>query len=115
MRAASLLPRPAVAVRTAPPAPPPANDTRSADALVTRLSGLVRDLPALKVAVIVACAFSALLVACLLLRVLRSGRRSKKPRKYDIITTPAESVEMAPLNEDEDDDEDATVFDIKYR
>ena len=39
----------------------------------------------------------------------------KKTRKYDIITTPAERVEMAPLNEEDDEDEDSTVFDIKYR
>uniref|UniRef100_A0A4W3HZU2 Membrane protein FAM174B n=1 Tax=Callorhinchus milii TaxID=7868 RepID=A0A4W3HZU2_CALMI len=44
----------------------------------------------------------------------RSGRKLRKTRKYDIITTPAEKVEMAPLNEDIDDDEDATVFDVKY-
>ncbi|XP_016053232.1 PREDICTED: membrane protein FAM174B [Miniopterus natalensis] len=46
---------------------------------------------------------------------LLSGRRLKKTRKYDIITTPAERVEMAPLNEEDDEDEDSTVFDIKYR
>lgn len=45
----------------------------------------------------------------------RLGKRLKKTRKYDIITTPAERVEMAPLNEEDDEDEDATVFDIKYR
>ncbi|KYO21049.1 membrane protein FAM174B [Alligator mississippiensis] len=66
-------------------------------------------------AVIAACALSATLVACLLLRLCRSGKRIRKTRKYDIITTPAERVEMAPLNEDEDDDEDSTVFDVKYR
>uniref|UniRef100_A0A8C5NTY9 Family with sequence similarity 174, member B n=2 Tax=Jaculus jaculus TaxID=51337 RepID=A0A8C5NTY9_JACJA len=87
----------------------------SGDALVTRISTLLRDLPTLKAAVIVACAFSALLVACLLLRVFRLGKRLKKTRKYDIITTPAERVEMAPLNEEDDEDEDSTVFDIKYR
>ncbi|XP_078305106.1 membrane protein FAM174B [Panthera onca] len=87
----------------------------SGDALVTRISRLLRDLPTLKAAVIVACAFTALLIACLLLRVFRSGKRLKKTRKYDIITTPAERVEMAPLNEEEDEDEDSTVFDIKYR
>uniref|UniRef100_A0A8D2AK61 Family with sequence similarity 174 member B n=2 Tax=Sciurus vulgaris TaxID=55149 RepID=A0A8D2AK61_SCIVU len=111
-----------------PPGPEPGNTTRpgvgvaggsssnsSGDALVTRISTLLRDLPTLKAAVIVACAFSALLIACLLLRVFRSGKRLKKTRKYDIITTPAERVEMAPLNEEDDDDEDSTVFDIKYR
>ncbi|TKC49702.1 hypothetical protein EI555_019370 [Monodon monoceros] len=112
----------------------------SGDALVTRISSLLRDLPTLKAAVIVACAFSAFLIACLLLRVFRSrfarqqkecgsketvtirskecvswsGKRLKKTRKYDIITTPAERVEMAPLNEEDDEDEDSTVFDIKY-
>lgn len=45
----------------------------------------------------------------------RSGKRLKKTRKYDIITTPAERVEMAPLNDEDDEDEDSTVFDIKYR
>lgn len=43
----------------------------SGDAVVTRISSLLRDLPTLKAAVIVACAFSALLIACLLLRVFR--------------------------------------------
>ncbi|XP_006867221.1 PREDICTED: membrane protein FAM174B [Chrysochloris asiatica] len=87
----------------------------SGEALVTRISSLLRDLPTLKAAVIVACTFTALLIVCLLLRVFRSGKRLKKTRKYDIITTPAERVEMAPLNEEDDDDEDSTVFDIKYR
>lgn len=68
------------------PGPGPGNATRtgsgapagggggsnsSGDALVTRISSLLRDLPTLKAAVIVACAFSALLIACLLLRVFR--------------------------------------------
>lgn len=45
----------------------------------------------------------------------RSGRRIQKTRKYDIITTPAERVEMAPLNEDNEDEDDSTLFDVKYR
>ncbi|XP_059735145.1 membrane protein FAM174B isoform X1 [Bos indicus] len=124
-----------------PPGPGPGNATgtgsgeaaggggssnSSGDALVTRISSLLRDLPTLKAAVIVACAFTAFLIACLLLRVFSSvettqtyhtmsGKRLKKTRKYDIITTPAERVEMAPLNEEDDEDEDSTVFDIKYR
>lgn len=69
-----------------PPGPGPGNTTRtgsgeavagggsfnsSGDALVTRISSLLRDLPTLKAAVIVACAFIAFLIACLLLRVFR--------------------------------------------
>lgn len=45
----------------------------------------------------------------------RSGRRIRKTRKYDIITTPAERVEMAPLNEENDDEDDSTLFDVNYR
>ncbi|XP_033023288.1 membrane protein FAM174B [Lacerta agilis] len=93
---------------------PPAGN-RSEGARRSPMWALMRDLPALKAAVIGACAASVGLIACLLLRVLRSGRKIKKTRKYDIITTPAERVEMAPLNEDDEDDEDSTVFDIKYR
>uniref|UniRef100_A0AAA9TDM3 Family with sequence similarity 174 member B n=1 Tax=Bos taurus TaxID=9913 RepID=A0AAA9TDM3_BOVIN len=67
-----------------PPGPGPGNATgtgsgeaaggggssnSSGDALVTRISSLLRDLPTLKAAVIVACAFTAFLIACLLLRV----------------------------------------------
>ncbi|XP_057579034.1 membrane protein FAM174B isoform X2 [Hippopotamus amphibius kiboko] len=133
----ALLAAPAAGARTAepaappPPGPGPGNATgmrsgeaagggggssnSSGDALVTRISSLLHDLPTLKAAVIVACAFTAFLIACLLLRVFRSGKRLKKTRKYDIITTPAEQVEMAPLNEEDDEDEDSTVFDIKYR
>uniref|UniRef100_A0AAA9SSC2 Family with sequence similarity 174 member B n=1 Tax=Bos taurus TaxID=9913 RepID=A0AAA9SSC2_BOVIN len=70
-----------------PPGPGPGNATgtgsgeaaggggssnSSGDALVTRISSLLRDLPTLKAAVIVACAFTAFLIACLLLRVFSS-------------------------------------------
>lgn len=70
----------------------------------SRAGGGSRDLP---VGVLV---FSATCLSS-----SRSGKRLKKTRKYDIITTPAERVEMAPLNEEDDEDEDSTVFDIKYR
>ncbi|KAM8804479.1 membrane protein FAM174B [Eudromia elegans] len=95
------------------PAEPPAS--RGGGARLSPVPALLRDLSALKAAVIGACALTAALIACLLLRVFRSGKRIKKTRKYDIITTPAERVEMAPLNEEDDEDEDSTVFDVKYR
>ncbi|XP_032088945.1 membrane protein FAM174B [Thamnophis elegans] len=98
-----------------PPPPPPFAGNHSSGAQRNPVLAMLRDLPALKAAVIGACAASACLMACLLFRVFRSKRRNKKPRKYDIITTPAERVEMAPLNEEDDEDEDSTVFDIKYR
>ncbi|CAM9416548.1 unnamed protein product [Bubo scandiacus] len=97
------------------PAPPPAAPGNHSGAQLSPVPALLRDLSALKAAVIGACALTAALIACLLLRVFRSGKRIKKTRKYDIITTPAERVEMAPLNEEDDEDEDSTVFDVKYR
>uniref|UniRef100_A0A8C6XRI3 Family with sequence similarity 174 member B n=1 Tax=Naja naja TaxID=35670 RepID=A0A8C6XRI3_NAJNA len=104
-----------VAASTPPPPPSARNHSGGGAQQRNPVLAMLRDLPALKAAVIGACAASACLMACLLFRVLRSKRRNKKTRKYDIITTPAERVEMAPLNEEDDEDEDATVFDIKYR
>ncbi|KAK9394091.1 putative membrane protein [Crotalus adamanteus] len=106
---------PQKAAASPPPPPPPTAGNHSGAAQRNPVLAMLRDLPGLKAAVIGACAASACLMACLLFRVLRSKRRTKKPRKYDIITTPAERVEMAPLNEEEEEDEDSTVFDIKYR
>ncbi|XP_054858770.1 membrane protein FAM174B [Eublepharis macularius] len=97
------------------PAEPPAGNGSAAPGLPESGWAVLRDLPALQAGVLGACAAGAALLACLLLRVLRSGRKVKKTRKYDIITTPMERVEMAPLNEEEDEEEDSTVFDIKYR
>ncbi|XP_068814859.1 membrane protein FAM174B [Struthio camelus] len=97
------------------PAEPRGAPGNHSGAQLSPVPALLRDLSALKAAVIGACALTAALIACLLLRVFRSGKRIKKTRKYDIITTPAERVEMAPLNEEDDEDEDSTVFDVKYR
>ncbi|KAG8575194.1 hypothetical protein GDO81_009467 [Engystomops pustulosus] len=82
---------------------------------VTRFSNIGQYMPTIKSAFIFVCGFSTFLIACLIVKIFRSGRRIRKTRKYDIITTPAERVEMAPLNEDNFEDEDSTVFDVKYR
>ncbi|XP_061679542.1 membrane protein FAM174B [Syngnathoides biaculeatus] len=76
---------------------------------------LTTHLPTLKVIVICTCVLTGALISCLLAKVLRSGRRIRKTRKYDIITTPAERVEMAPLNDDNEDEDDSTLFDVNYR
>ncbi|XP_034391004.1 membrane protein FAM174B [Cyclopterus lumpus] len=79
------------------------------------ISSLMTHLPTIKNIVIFICVLTAALITCLVIKVVRSGRRIRKTRKYDIITTPGERVEMAPLNEENDDEEDSTLFDIKYR
>ena len=42
----------------------------------------------------------------------RLRRRRSKSKKYGIITTPASDLEMAPLDQGDDDDEDLTVFEM---
>ncbi|XP_028287015.1 membrane protein FAM174B [Parambassis ranga] len=84
-------------------------------AVGSRISSLMTHLPTLKTVVILICVLTAALITCLVIKVIRSGRRIRKTRKYDIITTPAERVEMAPLNEENDDEDDSTLFDVKYR
>ncbi|KAI4905279.1 hypothetical protein NFI96_022697 [Prochilodus magdalenae] len=89
------------------------NDTDSA--VGSRISTILRDLPTIKTVVIFICVLTVLLITCLVVKVYRSGKKIRKTRKYDIITTPAERVEMAPLNEENDEDDDSTLFDVKYR
>ncbi|XP_051237879.1 membrane protein FAM174B [Dicentrarchus labrax] len=84
-------------------------------AVGSRISSIMTYLPTLKNIVIFICVLTAALITCLVVKVIRTGRRIRKTRKYDIITTPAERVEMAPLNEENDDDDDSTLFDVKYR
>ncbi|KAM4038223.1 membrane protein FAM174B isoform 2-T2 [Anomaloglossus baeobatrachus] len=91
-------------------------DTQGNDtARVTRFSSIGQYMPTIKSVFIFVCGFSTFLIACLIVKIFRSGKRIRKTRKYDIITMPAERVEMAPLNEDNFEDEDSTVFDVKYR
>ncbi|CAK6951084.1 membrane protein FAM174B [Scomber scombrus] len=84
-------------------------------AVGSRISSIMTHLPTLKNIVIFICVLTAALITCLVIKVIRSGRRIRKTRKYDIITTPAERVEMAPLNEENEDEDDSTLFDVKYR
>ncbi|KAM3927440.1 membrane protein FAM174B [Leptodactylus fuscus] len=103
-------------------APVPANSTVQTpvtqgndSSVVTRFNNIGQYMPTIKSVFIFVCGFSTFLIGCLIVKIFRSGRRIRKTRKYDIITTPAERVEMAPLNEDNFEDEDSTVFDVKYR
>ncbi|XP_061533790.1 membrane protein FAM174B isoform X2 [Phycodurus eques] len=91
------------------------NDNSTQAAVGSPTSTLMTYLPTLKVMVIFTCVLTGALITCLLAKVVRSGRRIRKTRKYDIITTPAERVEMAPLNDDNDDEDDSTLFDVNYR
>ncbi|KAJ8417371.1 hypothetical protein AAFF_G00285980 [Aldrovandia affinis] len=91
------------------------NSTEYTSTLGSRISSIVRDLPTLKNIVICIFVLTVFLITCLVVKVYRTGRKIRKTRKYDIITTPAERVEMAPLNDENDDEDDSTLFDVKYR
>ncbi|NXN26383.1 F174B protein, partial [Nycticryphes semicollaris] len=103
---------PAVAVLNSSrlPAEPVGAPGNHSGAQLSPVPALLRDLSALKAAEYCITTILPFSFLC-----FRSGKRIKKTRKYDIITTPAERVEMAPLNEEDDEDEDSTVFDVKYR
>ncbi|XP_048886493.1 membrane protein FAM174B-like [Brienomyrus brachyistius] len=90
----------------------PRNGTLSVGAHVPPFLG---ELATLRAFGVIICVSAVLLITCLVAKVYRSGRKVGKTRRYDIITTPAERIEMAPLNEENEDEEDSTLFDIKYR
>uniref|UniRef100_A0A673GAL5 Family with sequence similarity 174 member B n=1 Tax=Sinocyclocheilus rhinocerous TaxID=307959 RepID=A0A673GAL5_9TELE len=86
---------------TLPPhCPQEENSSHNAtDAAVgSRISTILRDLPTIKSISIFICVLTTLLITCHVIKIFRSAKKIRKTRKYDIITTPAERVEMAPLN-----------------
>ncbi|KAI1904505.1 hypothetical protein AGOR_G00006340 [Albula goreensis] len=91
------------------------NSTEYTSTVGSRISSIVKDLPTLKNIVIFIFVLTVFLITCLVIKVYRTGRKIRKTRKYDIITTPAERVEMAPLNEENEEEDDSTLFDVKYR
>ncbi|KAG9340742.1 hypothetical protein JZ751_020334 [Albula glossodonta] len=90
------------------------NSTEYTSTVGSRISSIVKDLPTLKNIVIFIFVLTVFLITCLVIKVYRTGRKIRKTRKYDIITTPAERVEMAPLNEENEEEDDSTLFDVKY-
>lgn len=91
------------------------NSTAHTSSVGSRISSLAKDLPTLKNIVIFIFVFTVFLITCLVIKVYRTGKKLRKTRKYDIMTTPGERVEMTPLNEENDEEDDSTLFDIKYR
>ncbi|XP_018978617.1 membrane protein FAM174B [Cyprinus carpio] len=100
---------------TLPPQEENSSHNETDSAVGSRISTILRDLPTIKGISISICVLTVLLITCLVIKIFRSAKKIRKTRKYDIITTPAERVEMAPLNEDNDEEDDSTLFDVKYR
>ena len=45
----------------------------------------------------------------------RTRRRKNKSRKYGLISSSGNDLEMEPLDQDDEDDEDMTVFEVNNR
>ncbi|XP_067839003.1 membrane protein FAM174A-like isoform X2 [Heptranchias perlo] len=58
-------------------------------------------------------AVTALVVVYFVVRTIRMRRINRKNRKYGILNTNLENMEMRPLDQ-EDDDEDDTLFDVNH-
>lgn len=115
MRPSSAMPLNSTLTSTLPPQEEHSSHNETDWAEGSRISTILRDLPTIKGFSISICVLTVLLITCLVIKICRSAKKIRKTRKYDIITTPAERVEMAPLNEDNDEDEDSTLFDVKYK
>ncbi|KAM6104837.1 membrane protein FAM174A [Pterocles gutturalis] len=55
---------------------------------------------------------SAALIVYFVIRTVRLRRRSRKTRRYGVLDTNIENVELTPL--ERDDDDDTTLFDANY-
>ncbi|XP_052387744.1 membrane protein FAM174B [Carassius gibelio] len=100
---------------TLPPQEEHPSDNATDAAAGSRISTILRDLPTIKSISIVIFVLTTLLITCLVIKLFRSTKKIRKMRKYDIITTPTKRVEMTPLNEEYYEEDDSSLFDVKYR
>ncbi|XP_077203808.1 membrane protein FAM174A [Paroedura picta] len=56
---------------------------------------------------------SAALIVYFVIRTVRLRRRNRKTRKYGVLDTNIENMELTPLEQDDDDD-DTTLFDANH-
>ncbi|NXI83748.1 F174 protein, partial [Rhipidura dahli] len=56
---------------------------------------------------------SAALIVYFVIRTVRIRRRNRKTRRYGVLDTNIENMELTPLEQDDDDD-DTTVFDANH-
>lgn len=73
---------------------------------------LLNNKPMLMRAFYVLLALTAVVVVYFVIRSWRLRRKRSKSRKYGLITARGTDMEMAPLDQDDDEDDDMTVFDM---
>lgn len=60
-------------------------------------------------------AVSSIVVVYFLMRAWRLRRKRSKSRKYGLITAKGTDLEMAPLDQEDEDDEDMTVYEMNNK
>lgn len=73
---------------------------------------LLNNKPMLMRALYVLLAVTGVVVIYFVTRAWRLRRKRSKSRKYGLITARGTDMEMAPLDQDDDEDDDMTVFDM---
>ena len=73
---------------------------------------LLNNKPMLMRAFYVLLAVTSIVIVYFVMRAWRLRRKRSKSRKYGLITARGTDMEMAPLDQDDDEDDDMTVFDM---
>ncbi|XP_043835593.1 membrane protein FAM174A isoform X2 [Dromiciops gliroides] len=71
------------------------------------------DKPMTQRALLVLMAVSAAVLVYFVIRTIRMRRRNRKTRRYGVLDTNLENMELTPLEQDDDDD-DTTLFDANH-
>ncbi|XP_030048182.1 membrane protein FAM174A [Microcaecilia unicolor] len=70
-------------------------------------------LPSTQRALAVLVVVSAAVIVYFVIRTIRTRKRNKKTRKYGVLDTNIENMELTPLEQDDDED-DTTLFDANH-
>ncbi|NXK41192.1 F174A protein, partial [Piprites chloris] len=91
--------------------------TRSSNSSSSRLAEVsappVQGQPMTQRALSVLVLASAALIVYFVIRTVRLRRRNRKTRRYGVLDTNIENMELTPLEQDDDDD-DTTLFDASH-
>lgn len=81
----------------------------------TFFDNILNNKPMLMRAFYVLLAVSSIVVVYFLMRAWRLRRKRSKSRKYGLITAKGTDLEMAPLDQEDEDDEDMTVYEMNNK
>ncbi|KAM9250467.1 membrane protein FAM174A isoform 2-T3 [Cariama cristata] len=115
--AAALLPQSAATASPRPTEVAGGGATRSSSSSSSRLAEVSappeQGQPMTQRALSVLVLASAALIVYFVIRTVRLRRRNRKTRRYGVLDTNIENMELTPLEQDDDDD-DTTLFDANH-